>query len=225
LFSEEAEEGGYLSDDTKEELKMKRFETPASCIHLRDRPHLVILNIIDNVFWIEKIHFTVRNSRKLFSPDKATDEVGIAMENFGNFSCGVKPVFKLNHWIPRIFLMRFLVLNWSRPIFPRTISEDQPLVFLTSVAISVWLNPPAEHQDMNFLISSRSELSVIRLYNISKSLICQVFSELFLKYFLAQKSALQNNFIYIEFIGFMEGVSIGDIVSPFEISSGFENSS
>jgi len=204
---------------------MKRFETPAPCVHLRSLPHLIVLKIIDNIFWIEEIHFAVCNSWELFSFNEIANEISITMENLGNLSCGIKPVFKLNHWIPRIFLMRFLVLNWSRPIFPRTISEDQPLVFLTSVAISVWLNPPAEHQDMNFLISSRSELSVIRLYNISKSLICQVFSELFLKYFLAPKTALQNNFIYIELVRFSEGILKGDVISPFGISSFYENSS
>jgi len=166
---------------------MKRIDNLASCIHLACCPYLIVLKISDYLGSPNEISFAIDISTHLARSDKILDMGNRAMQDLRYFPGCIEPIFKLNHWMPRKRFILILVSNRNLLVSPLTRSDDQPLVILTQTAIWVWFNPRSIHREMNLSLSSWSDISFIRIYNISKSLICQVFFELFLKYFLARK--------------------------------------
>ena len=138
-------------------LGMKR--NLGSCFHLNLCSHLMAFEVAKNMFPTKEIHLAIDISWKLPPFDKDTDMPWMATQDFSYFLRCVESIFKLYHWIPRMFLIRFLVSKERVVISPLTISEAHCRLRLASSAILDWLKSLSAHQVINFLMSSMSAIS------------------------------------------------------------------
>ena len=139
---------------------MKRIDNLASCIHLACCPYFIILKIYNYLGSPNEICFAIDISAHLIRANKVLDMGNRTMQDLRYFPSRIKPILKLNHWMPKILLMRFLVSKDRDVISSLTSKDAHALVLPTISPIRDWLKSLSVHQRINFCMSCLSVMLI-----------------------------------------------------------------